>query len=325
MTRSTLKELIAANGSFQQSNNFASVEQEREFAAAKETLTAEAQDNWHDPAWHREQAAVISETLDWGFRNENTFADFMPTQFVGKGDIITVRERSGLKVFYTHRAGEIDESTIQDDVFELPRDTMGWHVSEFEDDVQMNYGETIAELIPLARMREDVEVNRRIFQLFAEAAPVGSASHIDATTTWDASVLNKALSEVADRPRPSNVTISRPLTIIGRRAAVDMVLDLPGYADEAREEIRKTGRLGVYRGANVRTVENWNDEDGLPYLEEDDLYVVGGYVGRFGFYGGPTTKSYVEDKVDFHHFRSRRDLGGAVYRPDMLRRISLDV
>lgn len=323
MATTILKELVGAGGQFR-NREFASADERAEYAAYEKALNEEARQNWTSESWHREQAELIAESLDYGFKNEAVFNQFIATQQVGFTDKITVRERRGLEVFYTHRAGEIDESQLRDDVWELPRDTLGWHVSEFEEDILANYGDTISQLIPLAKMREEVEVNRRIFNLVKEAVPTSSPFYVDATTALTAAALNTAVAEVQDVPPPSNGgSISRPVTIVGRAAALNQIFDLPGYAPEAQEELRKTGRLGVYRGANVVKLTNWVDEDGASFVDDDELYVLGGHIGRFGFYGGARVKSWTEHKVDFRHYQSRRDLGGAIWRPEAIRRIGL--
>lgn len=321
MARSTLKELIAAAPRV--AREFASLKAAEEYNAGIKALNDEAKENWGNSVWHREQAALLAESLDYGFQNENVFSTYFPSQTVGEFEKVTIREKRGLKVYYTHRAGEIDESVMRDDVWELPRDTMGWHVSEYEDDVRANYGQTIADLIPYAKQREEAEVNRRIFQLAQEAVPAGSASYEDATAGFTDTVLKTAISEVSDVPPPSNVTLTRPISIVGRASAVDRILDFTGYAPEAQEEIRKTGRLGLYRGANIVKLTNWTDEDGDAFIPEDELYVMGGFIGKFVFYGGSRVKTWTEDKVDFTHFRSRRDLGGGIWHPEAMRRIKL--
>ena len=324
MSVQSISDLVAANGSFQR-REFASVAEEQKREAAIQAKTEEAQKNWTDPAWHRQEAEAIAESLDWGFKNDNVFSQFIQTSFVGKNEQVIVKERRGLKVFYTHRAGEIDESTMSDETFELTKDTLGWHVSEFEDDVEANYGRTIAELVPLARLRQDTEVNRRIFQMVQEAVPEGSEFYEDATAGLTAQILNRLIAEVGDAPQPSNVSIARPLTIVGRANAINQIFDLPGYTPDAQEELRKTGRLGVYRGANIVQLKNWTDEDNAPYVPEDELFIFGGYAGRFAFYGGEKVKTWTENKTDFRHYKSRRDLGGAIFHPEALRRVSLNL
>lgn len=317
-----LSDLLQAHGSFQ-TRELAAAERDSK-AEALSNLNELAAANWGDPAWHREQAAIIIEALDWGLKSDNVFGTYMPIRTLGKTEQLIIKERRGLKAFWTHRAGEIDESQIRTDTFEVPRDTIGWHVREFEDNVQANYAETIAELIPLGRLREETEINRRIFELVNEAVPEGSEYYEDASASALApAIVNAALAAVRDVPQPSNVSLRREATIVGRASAIDRIFDFPGYAEVAQEELRKTGRLGRYRGANIVALENWQDDDGDPFVPEDELYVFGGNVGTFAYFGAPTLKMWTENKVPYTHFQTRRDVGGSVYHPEALRRIKL--
>jgi hypothetical protein len=101
---------------------------------------------------------------------------------------------------------------------------------------------------------------------------------------------------------------------------VDQIMDFPGFADEALEEIRKRGRLGVYRGASVVQVMNWKDEQGTSFIPANEMYVVGDDAGLFAMYGGLKSKEYVEDDNWYWHYIGRQDFGGVLHRPERARR-----
>lgn len=305
------------------SREFASQEEVDLYERAKTALNEEAAENWDNAAWHAEQAALITEQLDYGFKNENVFSSYFPTQNVGKHEKVVIRETRGMKVFWTARNGQIDESQLRTDEWELPRETLGWHVSEFEDNIEANYAETIERLVGYAKQREEAEVNRRIFTLMQEAIPSSSEYYEDASAGLDEGVLNPLISEVADTAPPSSGRLLMPLSIVGRASAIDQISDFNGFSNEAKEEIRLRGRLGVYRGANVVRLTNWQDEEGIPYIAEDELFILGGGVGRLVNYGGAKIRRWIENGTDYVHYRSRRDLGAAVWHPENARRIKI--
>jgi hypothetical protein len=100
--------------------------------------------------------------------------------------------------------------------------------------------------------------------------------------------VNASIREVRDAIKPTGMG-PVPVTIIGRASMVDKISDFvtsSGTFDpEATEQIRAQGRLGVYRGANIVQVENYTDEDGVPYIPANELWVMGGTVGKFALYG----------------------------------------
>jgi len=303
---------------------FASADKARDYKAAADALNAEAKENWGDPKWHREQAALIAERIDWGFKNENIVSSYMPTQNVASDERIVLEETRGMKVFWTARNGQIDQSQLRTEQWELPRETLGWHVSEFEDNWENDYAATVEKLVAYAGQRETAEINRRVFSVLQEAISVSSPYYEDASATGlTPQVLNPLLSEVADNPPASNADFSLPLSIVGRAAAIDQISDFPGFAPEALEEIRKRGRLGVYRAANIVRITNYVDDEGLPYIPEDEVFVLGGDFGRFVSYGSPKMRAWSENETAHFHHLQRRDVGVSVYRPQYVRRIKV--
>jgi hypothetical protein len=296
-----------------------------EYERAKAVLNKEAQERWNDEGWQREIALLIASRLDYGFQFDNLFSTYFQVRSVGEFENVVLRERRGLQVFWTARGGYIDESQLQTEQWELPRDTIGFHVSEFEDKLRANFAETIEELTGLAEQRLDAEINRRMFNLLQAAVPSSSPYYVNATTGLTADALNQMVREVADAIKPVG-GVMPPITIAGRAAMIDslssVVTDSAALFDpEATAEIRARGRLGVYRGANVVRIQNYTDENDLSYIPANELWVFGGTVGLFAKYGGLRTKSWDENTVDYRHYRGRCDVGGLIHHPEQARRL----
>ena len=298
-------------------------EKTEEYERIKAALNEEAKQNWDNETWHREQAAILAQTLDYQVAFQSPFNSYLDIRNVGEFEKVYVRERRGLKVFYTHRGGYIEESQLSSENWELPRDTIGFHVSEFEDKLRANFADTIESMAVLGTQRLDAEINRRHFTLLQEAIPPASPYYVNAAGTGlTPTVLNLALRQVKDAIKPTGMG-PVPVTIIGRAAAVDQISDFPNFGNETLEEIRTTGRLGTYRGANITQLVNYTDEDGLSFVPENEIYIFGGTVGLFALYGGLQAKTWVENTVDYRHYRARRDFGGLVHHPEQARRIRL--
>jgi hypothetical protein len=301
-------------------------EQIEEYQRAKAALNEEAKENWDNESWHREMAAVLAQRFDYGFQFDNLFGTYFEVRQVGEFDQLTITERRGLNVFWTARGGYIEETQLKTERFTLPRDTIGFHVSEFADKLRANYAETIEALVGLATQRLDAEVNRRMLNLLQAAIPSTSPYYVNATTGLTKTILDTALREVQDNVQPNNGGVAAPVTILGRAAMIDQISDVVTDAaalfdPEATAEIRRRGRLGVYRGANIVRINNYTDENDNSYIPANELWVFGGTVGTFVKYGGMQTKSWEENTVDYRHYRGRMDCGGLIYRPEQARRI----
>jgi hypothetical protein len=297
-----------------------SPEAAEQYQKARAELNDAARARWDDPAFHREVAADLESVLDYQFTFENLFSTWLSVDTVGEFDKVMLRERRGLKVFQSARGGYIEESQLRNEMWELPRETIGFHVSEFIDKLRMNFAETIEDLVSLGGQRLEAEVNRRIFALLGSAV-TNTSPFYKSVTGLSKTDVDTAIRDVRDAIKP-NGQGPAPVTIIGRATMVDQISDFNlGFDPEATAEIRAKGRLGVYRGANLVQVVNYTDDAGASYIPANELWVFGGNVGKFALYGGLQVKSWDENVVDYRHYRARKDIGGLVHHPEQARRI----
>lgn len=291
------------------------VEEMKELAAA---LNAEARENWTSPEFHRQVAADLASSLDYGFTFENLFSTYFSTQTVGEFDRVVLKERRGLKVYFTARGGHVDETNLRTEQWELPRDTLGFHIREFEDKLRANFADEISTIAALGQDRLEAEVNRRIFNTLQSAIP-NTSPYYASGAGLEKGDLDDMIREVKDAIKPNGQGPS-PVTIIGRAAMVDQISDFDGFADEAKEEIRLKGRLGVYRGCQVVQLSNFTDDEGDSYIPSNEMWVFGGNVGKFAMYGDLRVKTWNEHTVDYTHYRAVKDIGGLVHHPEQARR-----
>lgn len=288
---------------------------------AVETLNQTARERWGDPEFHREVAADLQSILDYGFSYESFFPDYFDIQMVGEFDRVTLRERRGLKAFYTSRGGYIEESQIRDQMWELPRDTIGFHVSEHIDKLRANFAYTIESIVTLGQNRLEAEINRRVLSLMQAAVPSGAANYTNATTGITDVQVNAAIMAVKDAIRPDGAGTPQ-ITVLGRAPVVDRITSFNfGYDPEAAAEIRQRGRLGTYRGANVQVLHHFVDEENVAFMPANEMWVFAGSVGKFVTYGGLQVHSWDENTVDYRHYRARRDFGGLVHHPEQAWRL----
>ena len=270
--------------------------------------------NWDDPSFRREMAAVLTESILEGFTHETFYDQIVTVERVGFNDRVFLEEETGLKVFFIAKGGNIEASSMTQEVMEIPRDTLAFHVYEFEDSMEANYAKNAATLRNLAVQRLDAGVTIQMKNLIQAAISSGSPYYVSGAGLGKPA-LDQAIREVRDESQTGQVTI------FGRSPMVDQIVDFPGYADEALEEIRLRGRLGVYRGATIIQARNWKDEEGVEYVPANELYVVASDSAKFAMYGGLKTKEYVEDDNWYWHYLGRQDFGGVVHRPERIRRI----
>jgi hypothetical protein len=278
-----------------------------------EQVNEEADRNWDNPMWRRDMAAVLTESIREGFELNSLFDTMIDVRRVDFNARVQLREMTGLKVFYIAKGGNIEASALVAEILELPRDTMGFHVYEFEDKLRAGFAESVGELRSLAVQRLGWGWNGALRDLVTAAIDSGSPYYTSAAGLSQTAI-NTAIREVRDE------SITGGVTIFGRSTMVDQIADFSGFADEALEEIRNRGRLGTYRGAQIVQARQYQDEDGVQFMPANELYVVASDAGIFAQYGGLLSKEYIEQDNWYWHYLGRQDFGGVVHRPERIRR-----
>lgn len=286
-------------------------------------VNEEAAANWNDPKWRAEMAADLTETIYMGFEHENLLSLLSNVDNVGFNDRSFVKEVRGLRTFWVARGGYIEESTMRAEVMEIPRDTVGFHVSEMEDKLMVNFAETQSTLVELGIQRLDADVNARFLALLQTAIPNGNAYYLS-NSGLDLGVLNTALRQVRDTSRTFDITI------VGRATMTDQIIDQllgstyhngSGFIPETNESLIQRGVLGNYRGARIVTLTNWKDDVDNAFFPANELYVIGRDASKCAFFGPLMSKEFVEQDNWYWHYLTRRDFGAVIHRPDRIRRI----
>ncbi len=297
-----------------------SPEERAQIKAAKDALNREVADNWDDPVYRRAMAAAMTESVYLGFEHESLLPLMSNVEYVGFTDISYLREVKGLRAFWTARGGYIEASTLKADVLTMPRDTIGFHVSEFEDKLLTNFAETQATLVDLGIRRLDAEVNLRFLRMLQAAVPIGSPQYISGAGL-SLSALNTALREVRDESRDWEVTI------VGRATMTSQISDqltgngtFASFLPETNEDWLRRGIVGTYGGARILTLTNYRDDLDIPFFPANELWIIARDASKWAFYGGLLSKEFSEEDAWEWHYLARKDAGGIVHRPSRVRR-----
>ncbi len=279
--------------------------------------------NWDNPQWRHEMAQEMTETIYWGFEHENLLQLFSTVENVPFEGRSFIKEVRGLRAFWLARGGYIETSDLKAEVVEILPDMVGFHVSESEDKLRTNFGETQATLVDLGIQRLDAVVNQAAFAMFQQAVPFGHPSYQLMNTGVELPFLNLAVRNVKD------ASLGGIPTIVGRATMTDQIIDqlmgtggnTSGFFPETNEQLLRLGVLGVYRGCRIVELKNYKDDVDMPYFPANELWVIGRDASKFAFFGGLFSKESTEDLDWYWHYLARRDFGGIVYRPNRLRRL----
>lgn len=296
-----------------------------EYQAIKEATAAlneEARLNFRDRSWREARALEMSEQIFEGFEHENIVSLISEVSNLAWNEQPTISEVRGLKAFWIARGGYIQESQIVEDVMDIPREIIGFHVSEFEDKLEINFSGVARSIIDLGIQRVDAEINRWVLTLLQNGIQPADPNY-HAVTGLSLDAVRQSLASVRDASK------TREVAIIGRATMTDQFVykllgtdgNGSGYIPETNEEMLRRGVLGTYMGARIVTLSNYSDENGVPFIPANELYVVARDASRTFFLGGMKSNEWMDPATDYWHFKARREVASALIHPDRAARI----
>lgn len=297
-----------------------------EVREAARLLNEEAKEKFAtDPQWRADRAAEMTQTIYDNFEFENVLDAVGTVEYLNVEDRSFVKEAKGLEAFWIARGGYIEQSTVRTEVVEIPRDTVGFHVSEHEDKLTTGFAEASSTLVDLGIQRLGAAVQQRARNLLVASVAGSSTNELSGGTTLDSlTALNTALRTVKDNSR------TRQVTILGRATATEKIMDAllgstnyngSGFLPASNEEMVRNGTLGTYRGVAIRTIQNFADAEGTPYWPEGELWVVASDAAKFAFFGGLRSKEFMENDNWYWHYLAKQEFGGLVNHPERAFRI----
>ena len=290
-----------------------------EVREAARQLNEEAREKFStDPQWRAERAADMTQTIYENFMYENVLDALGQVEYLNVEDRSFVKETKGLKAFWIARGGYIEQSDVRTDIVEIPRDTVGFHVSELEDKMTTGFAENSSTLVDLGIQRLGAAVQQRARNLML-AGVNGTSYEIEDVGALDSlAAINHALRTVRDNSR------TRQVSILGRATATERLMDTllgangngQGFLPNTNEEMVRTGVLGSYRGVPIRTITNYHDGDDQPYWNAGEVWVVASDAAKFAFFGGLRSKEYMENDNWYWHYLAKQEFGGLVNHPE---------
>ena len=300
-----------------------STSEEKEALGRKlQALNEEARLNIDNDQWLHDRAQEMSNTVYKGFTHENIISLFSNVVNAAMGERVTWSEVRGMKAFWLARGGYIEASSVHRETAEIEGDILGFHVYEFLDKLEANFGETAATLIDLGIQRMDAAVNQRFLTVLQAAVGSGHPNYHSGSGVSIATI-SDAIAAVED------ASDSGEIAIVGRPTMTRQIMhDLmgvsyngSGFIPETNEDMVRRGVLGSFLGANIVALKNYKDENNDAFFPANELFVVAPDSSTTVFWGGLKSSDWVEQELDYWHYRVRREVGMVVRDSSRLARV----
>lgn len=213
-------------------------------------------------------------------------------EFLPKDKSLVVRETKGMQVFWVAKGGYVQESHARQDLFEAPRDLVGFHVSEFEEKVIEDPEGTADLYYDLAYQKIKNELLLRCLLTLSAAKP--------SADEWPKGNPSLLVDEVIDEV-PED--LGSEVIGIGRHKAWSLLPEIEGI-----EKI------------SLRNFRGVAGEDQFP---ADRVFLLSPTAGRFVVWNKPYRKSYAESDNWFYHVLGRWEVGLMLHHPERVRRLNV--
>lgn len=222
--------------------------------------------------------------------------------------------KKGIKAYWQAPNSSTPKSRNYQEVLTMEFDSLSVRPECLLDEITAGRIAGFAELVTDAMEAMQNAIASRVFKILGQVYnEVGNSEmFIECTTSLEQSALDTAIDTVTYK------TGKLPV-IMGDYLLIKQITKFDGYTEEAREEIRKTGKLGVYNGATLMYLPEVLDPvTKKPIVPKNRLYCVSSKIGYAGTYGN--AKAGQEKSIEDWTWNARidKEWGCTVTEPEGL-------
>lgn len=227
---------------------------------------------------------------------------------VGLGDPDYVDEDlRGLRAYWQGKGGQILSDIIRYERATMPREEMVTAIDLHRDEIALDFWGTFGKLQNQAQEKLRQLPTFRLVELIQAGITAGNTFGTFAAATLSSAQIDPILEAVANRSKGN-------VTILGMRQATRSLANIGlDFGDEIKNQVFRTGQIGVYKGYPVVEVENFEDFAGNLVLPTNELWVVGQNAGRLTYYGAQAKVQQLSRPSFYVRWETARDAGMLMY------------
>lgn len=285
----------------------AAAESEEERARLRDESNVALAEHFSHPAHEADLQELAFDLVNIAWSDVMT-EDIVPriieVKTVGLGDPDYIEEDlRGMRAYWQGKGGQILSDIIRYTRTQMPREeivtAIDWHV----DQMALNFWGTFDKLRGQAEQKIRQLPTIRLIELIQAAITGGTYYGTFAAATLTDDQVDTVLEEVAARS-------DGQVSILGTRIAVRNLSRVGlEFGDEIKNQIFRTGQIGVYKGYPVVQVENFEDFAGNFVLPNDELWFVGRTAGRLTYYGPQAKVQQLQLPSFMRRWETARDAG----------------
>jgi hypothetical protein len=230
------------------------------------------------------------------------------TKTVGLGDPDYVDEDlRGMRAYWQGKGGQILSDIIRYERAQMPREEMVTAIDLHRDEIALDFWGTFGKLQNQAEEKLRQLPTFRLVELIQAGITAGSTFGTFAAATLSSAQIDPILESVANRSKGN-------VSIVGMRQATRGLASIGlDFSNELKDQIFRTGQIGVYKGYQVVEVENFEDFAGNLVLPTNELWIVGQNAGRLTYFGAQAKVQQLARPAFYTRWETARDAGMLLY------------
>jgi hypothetical protein len=269
------------------------------------------------PQGMNELAQLITENLE----EEMQAYDLRPLLFETKPrkllEVVEYKRKGKFRAYRTTRGGYVPKSQVFQDVVKAQPEEFSVRPACHLLQLETGRISSVNDLITGAQEALLTEY-ARYFYATLEAVNAG-----DSTGTLKAQVTGEVDKTTLDKMLHAASAKGGQVSIVGTHTSLAPILDFEGYTDTQKDEIMRTGNLGVYRGANLVKLEEFLDADDLEVIKHDTIFIVTRKAGYVDDFGAIRSREIIDAEHDEFSILMRKEWGFTVLYPEYVRMIKI--
>jgi hypothetical protein len=256
-----------------------------------------------------EELAYDLLNLAWSDTQEGDIVrDLIEVKTVGLGDPDYIEEDlRGMRAYWQGKGGQIRSDIIRYERAQMPREEIVAAIDMHQDELALDFWGSFGKLSTQAQAKMRTLPAERLIELIQASITTGPTfGSFPAATLTDTQV-DSVLDPVALR---SDGQVSIVGTAVALRKLAKVGLE---YGDNIKEQVFRTGRIGIYKGTSLLQVANFENFEGNFVLPNDELWIVGRNAGRLTYYGASAKVQQLRLPSFYFRWETARDAGMFLY------------
>lgn len=276
------------------------------------------------PEGRHAMAKKITKELQDDVEQRDLSGLILDKEFIPVGTQVEWTLKSKMKVYFHEPGSYAPRTGVFQRVFSLTTEMLSAH-PEFEI-TQLRAGRygTIADQASDAREAILGATNALIWNTIKGSIGTTDPNYANAAGGITKASLDKALTWCNDQAGGG------ARAIVGRRHLMDKVMDFNIsstahniFPESTKEQIMKTGAIGVYRGVPIIGLPQWQDANGFNTISNTDIMIMGSGSGKYVVNQEIESMDDIDIDTLMWHMHMWTKIGAAVFFPKRNYRINI--